>query len=291
MIASERDMSLPSGRVRVRCWGCEERELRLVACVPGLSANARSFDRIAEGLRAAGRRVVAVDLRGRGRSEVTPEGTYGWPAHASDLAAVADLLGAAGIDVVGHSMGAYVAMQLAADRPDLVGRLVLIDGAGAPEPEALGPISAGLGRLDRWHRSEDAYLDAIRSAGVVTPWSETWEDLYRYELERRPDGSVRATTSLRAALEDLEYGRNHRHDDLWPALRGPALLVRATVPLGDSGSFIVSAGDAERFRSTVPGARVVPIAANHFGVIADAATVEAVASFLGIEGDEGGAGR
>jgi len=281
MTVAERDLSLPSGRVRARCWEPAAPDGSWVVCVPGLSANARCFDPIAAGLAAAGRGVAAIDLRGRGRSEVTPEGTYGWRAHSGDLAAVAAALGAARIDVVGHSMGAYVAMQVAADHPGLVDRLVLIDGAGAPEPAALGPISAGLGRLDRWHPSRDAYLDAIRSTGVVSPWDRSWEDCYSHELEQAPDGRVRARTSLLAALEDLEYGRTHRHDALWEELEGPALLIRATRPLGESGGFIVSAADAARFRATVPGAEVVAVDANHFGVVVDGETVARVADFLG----------
>ena len=42
---------------------------RLVLCVPGLSANSRSFDYLAAELAAAGQRVVTVDLRGRGWTE------------------------------------------------------------------------------------------------------------------------------------------------------------------------------------------------------------------------------
>jgi pimeloyl-ACP methyl ester carboxylesterase len=287
MRVEERNLSLPSGRISARCWEPEAPDRSWVVCVPGLSANARSFDRIAAGLASAGHGVAAIDLRGRGRSEVTPEGTYGWRAHAADLASVAAALGAPRIDVVGHSMGAYVAMQLASDHPGLVGRLVLIDGAGAPEPAALGPIAAGLRRLDRWHPSRDAYLDAIRAGGVVSPWDPTWEDFYDYELELGADGRVRARTSLLAALEDLEYGRVHRHDDLWGDLEGPALLIRATRPLGDSGGFVVSAADAARFRATVREAEVVPVDANHFGVMIDAETVAAVTAFLG----EGGRGH
>lgn len=282
---AERDLQLSSGRMRIRHW---EGEGSPVVCIPGLSANLRSFDRIAARLSSVGREVVAVDLRGRGRSEVTPAGTYGWPAHAEDVAELAGLLGHGSIDVVGHSMGAYVAMQLARDRPALTGRIALIDGAGAPETAALRLISAGLGRLDRWHPSEDSFVEAVRSTGVVVPWDELWDSFYRYELERRDDGRVRSTTSLAAALEDLEYGERHRHDALWEGLRGPVLLLRATVPLGDGGGFIVSAADGERFPAVVPGAEVVAVAANHFGIVTHPTALAALAGFLG--GDPAAAG-
>jgi pimeloyl-ACP methyl ester carboxylesterase len=276
----ERDLPVRSGRLRAHCWGFDDDREGLVVCVPGLSSNAVGFDAIAKGLALCGHRVAALDLRGRARSETTPPGTYGWPAHARDVVDAARGLGFAAFDLVGHSMGAYVAMQAAADHPAAVGRLVLIDGAGVPEPAALGPIGEGLGRLDRWHPSEDAYVEAVRSAGIVRPWNAVWDRFYRYELERGDDGRVRSLTSRDAVMEDVEYGRRHRQDALWPRLHGPALLIRAARPLGTSGGFIVAAADAASFAATVPGAAVAPVDANHFGVLTDPASVAAITAFL-----------
>ena len=249
-------------------------------CVPGLSSNATGFDRLAADLVADGRQVVALDLRGRGASDRTPPGTYGWPAHAADLAGAATALGLRRFDVVGHSMGAYVAMQLAVTEADRVRRLVLIDGAGVPEPEALQIIGKGLERLDRWHDSEEAYVEAVRAGGVVSPWSELWERFYRYELEHRADGKVRSMTSLAAVLEDVEWGRSHRQDALWTGIECPALLVTAAVPLGDGCGFVVAPADEARFLEAVPDAAVKSVDANHFGILADPSTSEAIRAFL-----------
>jgi 3-oxoadipate enol-lactonase len=249
-------------------------------CVPGLSSNATGFDRLAADLVAEGRQVVALDLRGRGASDRTRPGTYGWPAHAADVAGVASALGLRRFDVVGHSMGAYVAMELAAAQPDRVRRLVLIDGAGAPEPEALEIIGKGLERLDRWHDSEDAYVEAVRAGGVVSPWSELWDRFYGYELEHRPDGKVRSLTSLAAVLEDVEWGRSHRQDALWPRLSCPTLLMTAAVPLGDGRGFVVAPADKARFLEAVPGSAVTTVDANHFGILTDPATSQAIRAFL-----------
>ena len=216
-----RDLALRSGRLRVRLWGDERSTAPAAICIPGLSSNASGFDHIARALVGWGHRVVALDLRGRAGSETTPPGTYGWPAHARDVADVASALHIERFDVVGHSMGAFVAMQLAGDHSERVDRLVLIDGAGAPEPAALAPIAAGLERLDRWHDSEDAYVKAVRDAGVVRPWNDLWDRFYRYELERRHDGRVRSTTSLQAVLEDVEYGKANRHTGAPVETRAP----------------------------------------------------------------------
>ena len=63
------DIPLGSGRLRVRRWGAADAPA--VVCVPGLSANLCGFDRLAERLAGDTLQLVAIDLRGRGRSEVT----------------------------------------------------------------------------------------------------------------------------------------------------------------------------------------------------------------------------
>ena len=85
------DIPLESGRLRVRRWGAAGAPV--VLCVPGLSANLCGFDRLAEQLAGGTLQLVAIDLRGRGHSDVTGAGTYGWRSHARDVLAVADAVG------------------------------------------------------------------------------------------------------------------------------------------------------------------------------------------------------
>src|SRR3954463_10368253 len=73
-----------------------------VVCIPGLSANSRSFDAIASTLAGRGRHVVAFALRGRGFSPPTGAGTYGWRRHAEDVLEAVRLLGFDSIDLAGH---------------------------------------------------------------------------------------------------------------------------------------------------------------------------------------------
>ena len=76
------DIALESGRLRVRRWGAADAPA--VLCVPGISANLCGFDRLAERLAGDTLQLVAIDLRGRGHSDVTGPGTYGWRSHARD---------------------------------------------------------------------------------------------------------------------------------------------------------------------------------------------------------------
>jgi len=75
-------------------------------------------------------RVVAVDLRGHGRSEVTPPGTYKPTDYVADVEKlIATKYHGEKFVLIGHSMGGQIAARLAAKRPDLVSAVVSVDGA------------------------------------------------------------------------------------------------------------------------------------------------------------------
>lgn len=276
MDATAFDLSLTSGRVR-----CERRGDPgdpLLLCVHGLSGNLRSFDRIGGALAHDGRQVVAVDLRGRGRSEVTPPGTYGLAAHARDVIAIASELGAERFDLAGWSMGGLVGIVAASQAPDRLRSLAIIDHAGAMDAGALDAIGRGLARLDAVVETPEQYVDAIRSVGAIDPWSELWDAVYRYELGDAGGGGLTPTTNRAACEEDLDVGSVERVQELWPSITMPALLIRATEPL--NGGFIVPEAVLAALRETVPHLEVAEVARNHFTVMDDDATAEAIAALV-----------
>jgi pimeloyl-ACP methyl ester carboxylesterase len=273
--AARIDLQLSSGSLRALRLGPESGAP--VLCVPGLSANARSFDAVARRLAERGRAVVVVDLRGRGFSPATSAGTYGWRRHAEDVLEAARSLRFASIDLVGHSMGAFVSMQAAALEPARVRRLVLIDAAGVPEPAVIPPILAALQRLDVVYPSAEAYCDEIRRAAVAVPW-ELWGPQYLYDLEPAP-GGVRSRTSKAAVIEDAVYGGGHDARQFWEALRMPVLLLRAARPL-PGGGFVVGAQLRDAFLAAVPSGEVAEVDANHYGVMADPEALRAIDEFL-----------
>ncbi len=270
------DLALPSGRVHAERRGSPGTPL--VIGVPGLSANLRGFDFLAERL-AGTHTVVAVDLRGRGLSEATPPGTYGWPAHARDVVAVADALGAARFSLLGQSMGAAVAMEVARLAPGRLEEAVLIDACGQPDPSTAAPIRASVERLGAVYPSLEGYLALVRQLGTVRPWSPYWEGYFRYELEEVP-GGVRARSRREAVLEDADYGDRHDPADLWPYLTMPVLLVRATQPLVGERGFVVPEEVRDAFLAAVPSAAVVEVDGNHYGVNTHPDAAEAAARFL-----------
>ncbi len=71
-------------------------------------------------------RVIAVDLRGHGRSS-KPPGPYSIPLFAADAAQFIQTLNTGPVHVVGISLGGMVAFQLALDAPELVRSLVIVN--------------------------------------------------------------------------------------------------------------------------------------------------------------------
>jgi pimeloyl-ACP methyl ester carboxylesterase len=271
------DLSLGRGRLRAHRFG--DPGGSLVLCLPGLSLTSRTFDCLGEGLAGRGLDVVALDLRGRGYSDVTPTGTYGSLRHAHDVLEAASALGATTFDVIGHSMGAYVALQAARLEPGRVRGLILIDALGIPRYAAVRAILKGLERLDRTYATPEEYIAVVRDVGLVVPWSEYWERAFRYDLVV-VNGRVRARTSAAAVLEDVIDDASCDPRPLWHGLRMPILVLRAKVPVAGRDGFILTEFDTDAFLRRTPSASMTEIDANHVGIVAHPETVNAIRAFF-----------
>lgn len=113
-------VSRPNGQIAYDVQG----DGPLVVCVPGMGDVRSSFRFLVPQLVAAGYRVATMDLRGHGESS-TAFDAYDDVAAASDIVALIEHLGGRAT-VVGNSMAAGAAVIAAADRPELVERLVLV---------------------------------------------------------------------------------------------------------------------------------------------------------------------
>ena len=117
-----------------------------VSCIHGLTRNARDFEVVALRIAGLGRRVLAVDVRGRGNSAWAADpAQYAVPIYIADMIALAGAAGIARAVFVGTSMGGLITMGLAAAAPTLVAAAVL--NAIGPElaPEGLARIGAVVG--------------------------------------------------------------------------------------------------------------------------------------------------
>jgi pimeloyl-ACP methyl ester carboxylesterase len=203
----------------------------------GVTASYANFVGVAD--RLAGRRpLLAFDLRGRGDTDKPEQGPFGMAQHAHDVAAAMRAFGLDDAVVVGHSMGAFVVAALAAEHPDLVCGVVLVDGGLPLEPPpgvdpqqmldvALAPQMA---RLRTTFPSEDAYLEFWRGLPPFEGdrWNDWVEAYLRYDLggvapQLRPKASE---TAVRGDFLDTLQA-NRLRDNL-RRIQVPTLLLRAT---------------------------------------------------------------
>jgi len=275
--AQERDFHLASGTIHAEVGG--NPEAPLVIGVPGLSANLRSFDVIFGALDPEKHRTLAYDPRGRGKSEKTAAGTFGWPAHARDIAEMADELGAPTFDLVGWSMGTWIAMKVCELYPGRVRRLVLIDGGGIPDESAKPPIYAGLERLESVWPSREGFISLVSQLPNYQPWNPAWEALFNYELQD-VDGGVQARSKVLGPWEDEHHRQEQDPYKLWAAVTMPSLLIRAQRPIMEGLGYILNEADTERFTREVPGSEAITIDANHYVIGMHDDTAAAIARFL-----------
>ena len=252
---------------------------QLLLAVPGLSQDARSFDALAQHIASDTRQVVAISPRGRGESEVTPLGTYGWENHAHDLAEIATQLGQKTFDLMGWSFGGLVAMKAASLFGNRIRRIVLIDVVGRPDATALGPVVKGLERLGATFPTRDAYVDLVLSSGVAAGFEDVWRPYLTDDLVPTSNGFT-TRTNKEAVIEDAVYGSNQDPYALWPSLTMPVLLVRARREILPGMGHIVSEEDGKRFPAEVESAKVVNVDVNHYNAGYHPDAVHAIKDFL-----------
>jgi pimeloyl-ACP methyl ester carboxylesterase len=276
----ELDQQLPGAALHYQTWGAPNPD-RAVVLIHGLTANHKCWALLGPHLADAGYFVIAPDLRGRGLSGKPPQG-YGVSIHAADLLALLDALNIRQADIVGHSLGAVIAMYLAGVHSARVRRLVMIDrGIQVPE-DAMQGIGASVSRLGMTYPSLDAFLALMRQLPMITEWTPLWENYFRYDAETHADGSVSSRVLKTAIVEELLGDPLIRLEALAGLIHKPALLVRATVGLlGPDQGLILPRDEAERTCAAIEGCQLVEIAdTNHYTVITVPAFADVVSAFL-----------
>src|ERR1700728_3502892 len=232
-------------------WGTAEPELVLLH---GGGQNAHTWDTVALAL---ARPLIAVDLPGHGHSDRRADKDYGPWRNAEAVAAVLAEAAPNAAAVVGMSLGGVTAIRLAASRPDLVRKAVIVDvtpqvheatrsmsradrGAvalvsGPPVFDSFAAI-AGAAVAASPHRPRSAVERGVRHNAVELPdgrW--TW----RYDLFGERPASQFDFVPLWADVS---------------AITVPVMLVRG----GDSK--FVTDGDVAEFRRRMPGVRTEVVA-------------------------------
>lgn len=228
-------------------------------CIPGLTRNARDFERLAQRLAGAWR-VIVVDLRGRGDSAYAKDPmTYVPLTYLQDLEALLNELALERFIGVGTSLGGILTMLLAGpERERLVGA-ILNDIGPEIDTAGLHRIRGYLGRGSAhptWMHAARAVADnngALYPDYVIEDWLAMAKRIYRLNS----NGRIVLDYDARIA-EPFRVPGNEAGPDMWQAfetLQGkPVLIVRGEL------SDILSVATAERMAERMPGIEVVTVA-------------------------------
>lgn len=161
-----------------------------VVCVHGLTRNAHDFDHLAAALARRGRRVLAVDVVGRGGSTWLAEPMeYAVPVYARHLARFLERLEIGPVDWVGTSMGGLIGMEIAGGGAKSIRRLILNDVGPFVPQAALAGIRSYLG-LDLRFASLaelEAHLRVIH-AGFGPLTDADWRHMALHGSRETPEG-------------------------------------------------------------------------------------------------------
>lgn len=281
----ERRWSAPDGvPLFARDYPAADGAARLpVICIHGLTRNSRDFEEVAPWLAATGRRVLAVDVRGRGRSGRSADPMrYQLPTYTRDMLGLLDALGIARAHFIGTSMGGLITMMLAARRRSAIASAVLNDVGPEVDPAGIARIAGYAGQaaaIDTW---DDAVAYFKRTSAVAFPHlsDEDWRTLAERgcvtDDQGRPvfdyDPSIAVPImarplprrSLLAWLLFLRLARSR-----------PTLLIRGEL------SDLLSQPIAQKMRRAAPHMAYAEVAGvGHAPLLSEAAAKQAILAFL-----------
>jgi lipase len=253
----------------------------------GVTASHVSWLAIARAL--APRTVIAPDLRGRGGSRELPA-PFGMAQHSDDAVALLDRHGIETVDVVGHSMGGFVAMRFAANFPERVRSVTLVDGgiplplpAGVPIAEvmrqALGPA---LARLEMTYPTRESYREFWRAhPAFANDWSPDVEDYVDYDLVGT-EPALRSSASTDAVMADsVEQGVGTIAEEPWAAPATPMVFLRAPRGMLDGPEGLYAAEYVAGWAASHPALKVTEVPnVNHYTIVMSPRGADAVVAAL-----------
>lgn len=254
-----------------------------VICIHGLTRNSADFEDVAPWIAAQGRRVIAVDVRGRGRSDRDPDPSRYNPAvYAKDVLALLDQSGIGRAVFIGTSMGGIITMAIAMKRLKAIAAAVLNDVGPVISMAGLMRIRGYVGRGNPVKTWDDAaeYMKSINEAAfpgnTMADWQRWARRTFREDADRRialdydpqiaasVQGAKLKSTSVIAKLLYRRLARNR-----------PTLLIRG------AKSDIVGMEEAQYMRRVAPALIYAEVpGVGHAPMLTEPAAQAALSSFL-----------
>ena len=249
-------------RLHVRCYGPRTATALPMVCLPGLARTCADFETLAARLASdpdRPRRVIALDSRGRGRSDYDPNpANYTLAVELADVIAALTALDIARAVFVGTSRGGLLTMLLAVARPTAIAGCVLNDIGPVIDLDGLIRIKSYVGKLAPPASMRDA-ADILRGLfGRQFPklsdddWAAFARRTFKEEGGRFiPDYDVRLATTL--AATDLTQPLPTLWKQFDALARVPVMVIRG------GNSDLLSAATVEAMRAHHTGLDVVEV--------------------------------
>jgi pimeloyl-ACP methyl ester carboxylesterase len=278
-------VSAPDGlQLHALCYGDRCGHRRPVVCLPGLARTSADFDALARALSGdpdRPRPVVAIDYRGRGRSEYdTNPANYTIATEITDLIAVLTALEIPPAVFVGTSRGGILAMLLASLRPGAIAAVVLNDIGPVIETKGLVRIKSYVGHLPQPKSLTDAadILAQLFSLQFPKLGPDDWIAFARRTFEERNGSLVpRYDPKLAETLKGVDMARSPppfwREFDALASV--PLMVVRG------ANSDILSAETVEAMRARRPDLVTIEVPdQGHAPLLVESEIIAEIAAFI-----------
>lgn len=254
-----------------------------VIAIHGLTRNSADFDAIAPLIAQGGRRVLAIDVRGRGRSDraVDPM-TYSPAIYARDVLALLDQAGIDRAVFLGTSMGGLITMAIAALRRKAIAAAIINDVGPEVSPVGLARIAAYTGQpveIRDWAGAA-AHVKGLNAVALPHYTDADWDAFARRTFREGAGGVPVPDYDPDIAVPIRAAGARALVPNLWPLFRRlsrgrPVLLVHGET------SDLLSPGIAARMRKAAPKMAYVQVpGVGHAPMLDEPAARAAVLGFL-----------
>ena len=255
-----------------------------VICIHGLTRNARDFEALAPRIQATGRRVIAVDVRGRGGSDRDPNpANYHPGTYAADVMALMVQQAIPQAVFIGTSMGGIITMVLASFAPQVIAAAVLNDVGPELSPVGIARIAGYVGQgkpVETWADAA-AYIRSVNASAFPDATDEEWDRFARRTF-REEDGRpvLDYDPNIAAAFKPDPDAPPAAAPDMWPLFRAlttgrPTLLVRG------GASDLIDEAIAARMRDVAPDMAYAEVPrVGHAPMLTEPQAWEAIQSFL-----------
>lgn len=255
-----------------------------VIAIHGLTRNSADFEGIAPLIAATGRRVLAIDVRGRGQSDRAPDPmTYQPATYAQDVLALLQQAGIEKAVFMGTSMGGLITMALAAIRSKVIAGAIINDVGPEVAKEGLARIAAYSGQpvdTPTWADAA-AYAEKINAVAFPHYKAKDWDAFARRTFIEGTEGAPILNYDPDIAVPIRAAGPKALVPNLWPMFgkltRGrPVLLVRG------ANSDLLSEEIAAKMRKRAPRMDFVEVpGVGHAPMLDEPEARAAIFPFLG----------